>query len=259
MSDSPFSDIAASYDAEFSALPEVRRLRERVYALAREFFPKRGLILELGCGTGVDARLLAEEGWEVVASDPSSRMLAETRAACEDLPTVYPLRMPAEHLACVRDRGVDGVFSNFGALNCVRHLEPVLRDIYHVLPDNGVAILCLMNRFSITETVAYLRRGRLREAFRRWRWNGVSVPVGHRHVLTWYHSLRSIKRMIRGRFTIVRVVGLNVLTPPPSFTYFHERAPRLMALARRMERRLDTLPIFSVLGDHFVIVLERFE
>jgi hypothetical protein len=65
--------------------------------------------------------------------------------------------------------------------------------------------------------------------------------------------------MIRGKFTVQQVVGLNVLTPPPSFERLYARHPRLIGFADAVERRVDSLPVLSTLGDHYVIVLERFE
>ncbi|MBL0176151.1 MAG: methyltransferase domain-containing protein [Ignavibacteria bacterium] len=257
--DSPFSDIARGYDAGFSDLAQVRVLRERVQRLMLAHFPRGGSILEIGCGTGIDARFLAGSGRAVLATDPSRGMLAVARERCHGLENVDFVHMPAEHLACVRDRSMDGILSNFGALNCVERLQPVFNDAYHILRDNGVFIVCLLNRFSIAETVAYLQHGKVRQAFRRWRRGGVSVSVGTQSVLTWYHSLRAIKRMIRGKFIVQHVAGLNILTPPPSFEGLYRRHPKLIALAGAVERRIDTLPVVSTLGDHYVIVLERFE
>lgn len=257
--DSPFTDIAPGYDAEFSDLAHVRALRDRVQKLMLAHFPPGGRILEIGCGTGIDARFLAGHGYRVLAADPSRGMLGVAKQRCRDIDAVDFARMPAEHLACVRDRSADGILSNFGALNCIEHLEPVLNDAYHILRDNGVVILCLMNRFSLTETLAYLQHGNIRQAFRRWHRGGVRVSVGAHSVLTWYHSLRAIKRMIRGKFTLLHVVGLNVLTPPPSFTRLYARHPRLIAFVQALERRVDTVPVLSTLGDHYVVVLERFE
>jgi len=258
--DKPFSEIAPDYDATFSDLPHVRSLRARTHALMLQHFPRNGRILELGCGTGIDAAFLAVQGYDVLASDPSTGMLREARRRLQGF-AQRPnfLCMPVQHLACLRDQSFDGILSNFGVLNCIDNLAPVLEDAYHVLRDNGTMILTLMNRFSLTETVAYLQHGQMRKAFRRWRRGGVLVSVGKGSVLTWYHSLRSIKKMIRGKFTVQTVTGLNILTPPPAFERIYASHPKLVALADALDRRIESIPVISVLGDHFVIVLERFE
>ena len=42
--------------------------------------PKGARILDLGCGTGISARLFAAHGYEVVAIDPNEAMLEKARA-----------------------------------------------------------------------------------------------------------------------------------------------------------------------------------
>jgi len=255
-----FSEAAPFYDRTFSEKPHVRALRAYVQQLMLKSLPAGGTVLELGCGTGIDAAFLAGNGFRVFASDPAPGMLRTTARRCETMKEeVSLICLPAEHLASIRDRSMDGILSNFGALNCVEDLGPVIEDAYHVLRDNGIFFLVLMNRFSITEILAYLRTGRVRQAFRRWRRNGVHVRVGSKNVLTWYHSLRTIKRLIRKTFSIQEIIGLNILTPPPAFDRFYEKHPGLIAFADRCEKRIDRLPFLSALGDHMIIVLERFE
>jgi ubiquinone/menaquinone biosynthesis C-methylase UbiE len=256
----PFSEVASQYDSSFSDKPFVRSLRQRVQDEMLEHYPRNASILELGCGTGIDAVFLAEHGYQVVASDPAMGMLDMTSDRIRTSgQQVSVLQMRAEHLSGIRDASFEGILSNFGALNCVQNLETVLNASHRILRDNGVFILTLINRFSIVETLAYLRHGKTKEAFRRWHRSGVSVPVGTGNILTWYHSLSSIKKMIKGKFTIQKVLGLNILTPTPSFEDAYDRHPRLVRIAGRMERMVDTMPIVSTLGDHYVLVLERFE
>lgn len=256
----PFSEIASAYDSSFSDKPHVRALRERVQQLMLEAFPHKGRILELGCGTGLDAMALARQGFRVVATDPAHGMLRTASALSKDLDeNIAFLQLRAEHMSCIRDHTFDGILSNFGALNCVRDLEHVIGETHRVLNENGVFILNLISKFSIVETLAYLRHGQAGKAFRRWKRGGVSVPVGSGHVLTWYHSFSSLKKMLRGRFTIQKVIGLNILTPTPAFEDAYRRHPRLVKIASTLERGIDSLPVFSTLGDHFVVVLERFE
>ncbi len=256
----PFSEVASEYDRSFSDKPYVRALRARVQRTMSERFAHSGTILELGCGTGIDAVFLAAQGYRIIATDPSKGMIQmATRRAAAAGKEICFMQLRAEELSCIRSNSVDGILSNFGALNCVSNLETVLHESNRILRDNGVFILTLINKFSAVETLAYLRHGHIRQAFRRWTRGGVSVPVGSGSVLTYYHSLSSLKKMIQGTFTIREVVGLNILTPTPSFESAWQRHPRLTAFASAVERAIDSLPVVSTLGDHFVVVLEKFE
>ncbi|MFN8447316.1 MAG: class I SAM-dependent methyltransferase [Anaerolineae bacterium] len=82
------------------------------------------IILELGCGTGEDALYLAGRGVRVTATDASPAMLAVARAKTADQPLVFvqPLdlnALPADFPA------FDGVFANFGVLNCLTDWRPL--------------------------------------------------------------------------------------------------------------------------------------
>src|ERR1700734_1632436 len=121
---SPFDTIAEQYDATFtwSTIGQVQR--DPVWDELKKSFHPRDRIIDIGCGTGVDARFLAERGIDVFACDSSPLMLrmAEQRIAVPpQLAGSVQLRLlPAEEISSLRDVGLfDGAFSNFGAVNCV--------------------------------------------------------------------------------------------------------------------------------------------
>ena len=72
------------------------------------YIPSGGLILDLGCGSGRDAKIFSEErGYEVIGVDPSNNMLT---IAKENAPNVEFKEMEAESL--LFDSGeFDGVWA----------------------------------------------------------------------------------------------------------------------------------------------------
>jgi ubiquinone/menaquinone biosynthesis C-methylase UbiE len=72
---SPFDSIAGQYDATFTSSTIGQVQREPVWDELKKTFHRGDRILDIGCGTGVDARFLAERGIDVVACDSSTRML----------------------------------------------------------------------------------------------------------------------------------------------------------------------------------------
>lgn len=255
-----FSETAHEYDEEFSNRLHVVQLRKRVHELIRQYFPSSGVVLELGCGTGEDALFLQSFHYDVIASDVSSEMLriARQKSLNKNSPIQF-IRFPADHLHAIKERSCDAILSNFGGLNCVEDISHLLHECFYVLKDNGVMIVCLMNRYLLWETFSYIVRGRFRHAFRRWTRSGVYVPVGKYQVLTWYHSVRTIKRAIKNKFTITKIIGLNIISPPPGSMAFRSKFPRLTKFLETIERKIEALPLVSLLGDHYVLVLERFE
>ena len=78
MTSSHFDSIATVYDESLPAHVVEHYLRKRT-RFVLEHCPK-GRALDVGCGTGVLARRLADVGYEVVGADPSEGMLDVLRA-----------------------------------------------------------------------------------------------------------------------------------------------------------------------------------
>src|SRR5579872_4588597 len=98
----PFDAVARDYDDKFSASQVGRVQRGQVWRVLEKAFHPGDHILEIGCGTGVDACLLAERKVRVFACDSSSRMIAiaNHRVSERELqPLVQTRVLPAEQLS----------------------------------------------------------------------------------------------------------------------------------------------------------------
>jgi SAM-dependent methyltransferase len=65
--------------------------------LIKEFAPEARTILELGCGTGIHAKLLAEAGYELHGIDNSAEMLAAARGRLHDMKQELAERLSFSH------------------------------------------------------------------------------------------------------------------------------------------------------------------
>lgn len=253
----PFSTVAVRYDRTFSDLPAVRTIRRRMYDHLTRYARPGGRILEIGCGTGVDAVWLAEHGYAVVATDPSAAMLKIARAKVP--PEVSSLvtfqELSAERLDRAYPGPFDAIFSNFGGLNCVRDLKSVFSQCRTLLAPGGVLVLCFMNPYALWESLSFLSRFQWQKAFRRKTSGPVNVPVGGGVVQAWYHPLRRIIACAASDFASEKIVGLNIFSPPPSSQRFRGTHPKLVSFLEHMDRALDSIPPFSHFGDHIVVVL----
>lgn len=253
----PFSTVAETYDEAFTDLTAIKTIRARVYDLVTQCVRPGGRILEVGCGTGVDAVWLAGHGYAVVATDPSAAMLEIARAKA--LPALSsPVafqELSADRLDLVSPGCFNAIFSNFGALNCIQDMRSVFRQCKTLLAPGGVLVLCLMNPYALWESLAFLSTLQVRKAFRRKTSTPVKVPVGAGVVDTWYHPPRRIIAWASSDFVCEGIVGINIFSPPPSSQRFRGAHPRLVSLLERLDRALDDIVPFSHLGDHVVIVL----
>src|SRR5215470_2716808 len=132
----PFDAVAEDYDRTFTGSNVGRAQRTAVWKDLIRTFYAGDRILEIGCGTGVDACFLASRGVTVVACDSSPAMIAiadrRVRQA-KELKVDLDL-LPAESMHEVSSRQrFDGGFSNYGVLNCVENLQVVVSALARLL------------------------------------------------------------------------------------------------------------------------------
>jgi ubiquinone/menaquinone biosynthesis C-methylase UbiE len=121
-----FDRLADRYDA-LCAGPIMTMMRSRTHARMARRFPPGSRILEIGCGTGLDAEFLASLGAHLVATDPSACMIDRTRERLRASDNTALLICAGadeldEHLGPAT---FEGIVSNFGALNCIEDLGRV--------------------------------------------------------------------------------------------------------------------------------------
>jgi len=252
-----FDRLASSYDTLTGgeAFSHQRRLTHDAFA---RWLPPGCRVLEIGCGTGVDADYLAHAGMRVVACDPSEEMLSRTKrrlarggagdrvailsCGLEDLPRFLD--------ALDHGEGFDAVVSNFGALNCVQSLAPFGVIARRYLRPGGTIVLGLMGRTCLWESLYFAARGRPALARRR-RADQVVVHVAGVDVPTFYHRTRDVGRALGEGFTLGNMMGIGVMVPPPYLEVRWQQVPaRLRRASAGLDRLVASWPIVNQLGDH---------
>ena len=226
-------------------------MRAAVCRRLAEVFAKGSSVLEINCGTGIDAAWLGERGVHVRATDASPAMVDVARAR-----GIEAEQWAAEDIGAFADQsGVgpfDGALSNFGGLNCVEDLDAVASGLARCVRPGGAALLCVMGPVVPWEWIWYLGHGSPRKAFRRLRsntaWRGITIR---------YPSIGSLRATFAPWWRSKRVWALGALVPPSYVEPWVARHPRALDRLARMERRVETWPLMARLADHYVIELER--
>jgi SAM-dependent methyltransferase len=251
MQASPFDEMAGEYDELFTHTACAAVLRERVWSRLAKNFAGRERLLELGCGTGEDAIHLARAGHRVHATDASEEMIRVARLKAAKAGVADRIEfhvMPMEAMATLpREQRFDGVFSNFGAINCVADLSVLARSLAGRLTEGAPLVFVAMGRYVPWEWAWYLARGDRARAFRRLRPDGVTW----RGLRVRYPTPTTLAADLRQCFEVRRCSALGFVLPPSYAAGWLDRSPRMLALLRGLE--CATARVTAGLADHFVI------
>jgi SAM-dependent methyltransferase len=247
-----FDGKAQGYDAEFTATALGSVLRAQVRERMSLAFAGRERLLELGCGTGEDAVWLARAGHRVVAIDASAEMIRVARqkvlaAGCADRVELHCLPMEKLHeLPC--EGRFEGVFSNFGAVNCVADIHALSRTMAEWLAPGAPLLFVAMGRLVPWEWAWYLARGDRQRAFRRLaragaEWRGLTIR---------YPTPAELARALRPDFVAQGVRPLGFALPPSFAASWLERSPRALTALTLIERVTHNWSACARLADHYI-------
>ncbi len=255
----PFDALAESYDRIFTDSLIGRAQRSATWRHLDSTFLPGQRVLELNCGTGVDALHLAQRGVWVDAFDVSSAMIsmANRRLASSSRLPVRFETMATEDLDAL-DSVYDGAFSNFGGLNCVQDLRQVAANLARLVRPRGYVVLCLASRFCVWETAWWLAHGKPAKAFRRLRKGGISAeltPGSRVHVH--YPLVIDLRRLFAPEFSLVAMQGIGLFVPPSYLEPHARRFPSLLHAAARLDACLSSLPGLRGVADHVLLTFQR--
>ncbi len=255
----PFDSLAESYDRVFTDSLIGRAQRDAVWRELDAAFVPGQHVLELNCGTGVDAVHLAERGVRVDAFDSSPVMIRVAQRRISPamlLPPRFEV-LATEDLGAL-DAVYDGAFSNFGGLNCVQDLRQVARNLARLVRPLGHLMLCLASRFCAWETGWWLAHGNSSKAFRRLHRNGVTAelaPGALVHVQ--YPRMGELRRLFQPEFSLISARGIGLLVPPSYIEPHARRFPGLLRGAAHLDAKLSSLPILRTFADHILLKFRR--
>jgi SAM-dependent methyltransferase len=256
-----FDSVAADYDGERGNNAMIQEMRSEMWHWLDASFAQPGRLVDLGCGTGLDAVRMAHLGHHITATDWSPKMVARTleRAQHEGLSArVDALAVGSHELQHLLGSGsYDGAYSNLGPLNCVPHLGDLSLECARLLKPGGTLVFTVIGRFCPWEILHYSRQ-------RRWarvkvRFSRKIVPVGMNNHTIWtqYYTPREFYRAFQAEFSLEHVRGLCIFAPPPYLTWIRDKHPRWHELLWRIDRRVAAWPLLRAVGDHFLIVMKK--
>lgn len=256
-----FDSVAANYDGPRGNNALIQDMRREMWRWLDASFPRAGHLLDLGCGTGLDAVRMAEHGHRVMATDWSPRMVERTNGRASDARVgdrVSTAVIGAHELERLAGSAIfDGVYSNLGPLNCVPDLAPVSRECSRLVKPGGQLVFSIIGRWCPWEIAYYTARAdwaRVRVRFAR---GMMPVRMNGHTVWTRYWTPMALYRAFAREFTLVHCRALCLFAPPPYMTGLKDRHCAWFERLWRWDRRMGGWPLLRGLGDHFLIVLAR--
>jgi SAM-dependent methyltransferase len=256
-----FDSVAADYDGPRGNNELIQDMRAQMWHELDARFPVTGRLIDIGCGTGLDAVRMAQVGHQVTAIDWSPQMVARTndRAQREHMAgRVRALALGGQELGDLEgDASYDGAYSDLGPLNCVPDLGEVSRQCARLLKPGGQLVFTVIGRLCPWEIVHYVARGKWARAGIRFARETVPVGMNKRTIWTRYYSPREFYRSFATEFTLEHFRGLCVFAPPPYLTWVREKHPRWHQRLWNLDRRVAGWPLLRGMGDHFLIVMKK--
>ncbi len=254
-----FDSVAADYDGPRGNNELIQRMRLTLWDTVPEDLSSGARLLDLGCGTGLDAVEFARRGFQVVATDWSSQMIGRTRARAVALGLethVTPLHLGIQQLERL-EGPFDCIYSNFGPLNCAPDLRTVAAECARLLRPGGRLVFSVIGRICPWELVHYTVRGRFKRALVRAARGATAVGMNRHTIWTYYYLPREFYLRFAGQFSLHGYRALSLFMPPPYLVDYYRRHRSRCERLGKLDDRLGALPLLRAMGDHFLIVMRR--
>jgi SAM-dependent methyltransferase len=243
---------AEKYERAFTGTSVGKFWRSAVWRELDARFRPGCRILELNCGTGLDAIHLARRGVSVVAYDISPRMIDLARQAATGAPgsELLDFRVLAtEHLTALNgEPQFEGAFSNFSGLNCVQDLSAVGGNLARLLVPGSALLLCMLGRIWPLGSLWRLLHGPRKRPGR---------PAKNSTVCVYHPSSREIAGALSPYFVLRRLKGVGITVPPSYMEPLAVRFPRSTHLLDTIDRLVCDLPPFRSLGGCVLLEFKR--
>ncbi|MEM3671413.1 MAG: class I SAM-dependent methyltransferase [Thermoprotei archaeon] len=219
-------------------------------------------LLEIGCGTGSEAIRLAPFSRELVATDPSAKMIETIRKKIrakklED--KVRAVRMSASELDSLygEEGTFDIIYSLNGALNCEPKIRDLAQILYRLIKRGGYFFCTVRNIFCASELVIHLFLMQTHKAYPRLK-QPVMVSVGGMDIPATYFTNSEFISLFEQGFELVKAISLPLILPPAYLSDYYIKIPRLIRLLiERTDKLLSGLALLNLLGDQTLYVFRR--
>jgi ubiquinone/menaquinone biosynthesis C-methylase UbiE len=253
-----FDKAAQNYDVTFTYTEIGKMQRNLVYKeLSKQLTSVRS-ILEINCGTGEDAIWLAQQNFNITATDISPKMIDIAKSKVDSANPNFLTADIKSVATTFGEQKFDMIFSNFGGLNCLSkpELEKFFQDAAILLPEKGRMILVIMPKNTLWEQFYFLAKVQFSSVFRRKK-EVVSAQVDGEKVPTYYYNPKDIVNLAQDVFVLVAHKPVGFFVPPSYLEPFFKSKKGLLRFLNSLESGISGLSFLSKYADHYIITLQK--
>jgi SAM-dependent methyltransferase len=236
-------------------------MRRQVWRELDTTFASGDRVLELNCGTGVDAVHLAERGIQITACDISGGMIERARRRASILPAAQRPSfqvLPTEQLHELGAASIfDGAFSNFSGLNCVNDLRNTSRSLAASLHPGSPFLVCMLGKFVPWEIAWFLAQLSPRKATRRLRRQANATLEKPGSPSVSYYSRGQIVDAFAPEFSLRKWRGIGLALPPTYMECWAQHVPSLTRMLGRVDNFLGHIPPFRSAAGFMLLHFQR--
>jgi ubiquinone/menaquinone biosynthesis C-methylase UbiE len=130
-----------------------QRDTEKEAAFIENVLKKKGIVLDLCCGTGRHSLILSQHGWNMIGMDLSKNLLAIAKQEMKRRTTEFPLIRADMRYFPFRSKvfcAVINMFTSFGYLPSEKEDIKSLNEVQRVLKKNGLFLIDIVNKDYVT-------------------------------------------------------------------------------------------------------------
>ncbi len=255
--DRVFSEAASIYDEKIQSNFINAGIREKEVESVVLRYKNGWEVLEIGCGTGEEARKVMEStGCNLTCVDISKGMIDFASSKMKQLgleDRFRGIRMPASSIG-----SISGTFQIIYSFNGALNNEPRLLTFFNSLKDvmviGGFFIVSIRNRFSLGEILADLARFKFSNLFNRFSGEMIVEVVGN-GIKSHYFYDSEFMKLVPPCFKLEQMRGLGIFVIPSYYERINSESAR--SFLKRLETAFTDLPLFKHLGDETLFVFQK--
>lgn len=255
-----FSKISHRYEQLNSTTGLINWKRKRIRKHFTNILNTNGTILEINCGSGIDAIYLAKKGYTVHATDAADGMIDYVRSKINSEKLENSLSceiLTFNELHKLNEKKYSHIFSNFGGLNfcTLNELDGIFKSFLKILEPNGTITLVIMPKICLWEFLRVFKGNK--NAFRRLKKNGVMANIEGEKIKTYYHSFKDVKSLLSDNFSNFKAENICFIGPTSNRANFVEKRPVLFKIVKVLDKVSNMVPFFRGCGDYYVISAKK--